>query len=353
MRLAFFLTLLTSPAFAEDAPVLAELAPRQVVTEFAHSQAAEQNSFAGVVTARIETDLGFPLNGTIAERLVTTGDIVAKGDVLARLNAEDLDADVRAAQAGVSVATAQLRAATNSFERASELAARGIDSAKNLEDAERALTAAKARLEQAQATLARANDMRGFAQLVAHADGVITQVYEESGASLTAGQPVLRLSDTDGREITIDLAEEDAMGLGLGAMFEATLSANPAIQTQASLTRIDPVAANSTRTRRVHLTLAETPMGFRLGALTQVVLIANPAQNVSLDVAAILNLDTTPQVWVVDRATNTAHLTGITVGETAGSRIAILTGLTVGDEVITKGINSITDGQIVGPRVSK
>ncbi len=62
-------------------------------------QSGEQRPFVGIVTANSETDLGFPMIGTIAERPVSTGDQVAQGDVLARLDPEDLEADVRAAEA--------------------------------------------------------------------------------------------------------------------------------------------------------------------------------------------------------------------------------------------------------------
>ena len=353
MRLALIICLFAHPAFAEQSTSAEPLQPRPVVSELVNLQAALESSFVGIVSARAEIDLGFPLNGTIVERSVDAGDLVNKGDIIARLDPEDLDADVRAAEAGVIVVTAQLRSVQDAETRARQLLGRGVDSETNLEDAERALTAAQARLEQAQATLEQANDLRSLASLAAPQHGVITQVYEEVGASLTSGQAVVRLAGTEAREITIDVTEQDAAGLSVGTMFDAYLAANSEVTAQASLTRIDPVAAASTRTRRVHLTLSKPPVGFRLGALVHVFPAADAQLGVSLDQTAILDIEENPKVWVVDRSTNVVGRVRVTLGKTFGARVQIIDGLEAGDEVVTKGINSLEEGQIVGPRVSE
>lgn len=353
MRFALALCLMALPAFADQSDNVRASAPRPVVSELVDMRAGLKSSFVGVVSAKAEIDLGFPLSGTIVERPVGVGDLVKKGDILAQLDPEDLDADVRTAQAGVTVVRAQLRSAQDAATRARALLGRGVDSETSLEDAQRALTAAEARFEQAQATLEQANDMRSFATMTAPQDGVITLVYEEAGASLVAGQSVLRLAGAEGREITIDLTEQDVAGLTVGTVFDASLTANADITAKATLTRIDPVAAASTRTRQVHLTLTEPPTGFRLGALVRVVPSADAQLGVSLARSAIRDFDTSPFVWVVDRTTNAVRRVPIALGTSIGSRVQIADGLEAGDEVITKGINSLEDGQIVGPRVTQ
>lgn len=350
MRLSLLFMLLALPAFAQDAPAVAQ--PRPVVSEKPTAWERHQITLAGVVGARTETDLGFPLNGTIAERPVDVGDIITKGDILAQLDTDDLDSDVRAAKAGITVAAAQLRAAQAAADRARALSQQGVDSEAKLEDALRVLASAQARSEQAAATLERAEDMRGFAVLRAPNDGVITEVYAETSAVLTTGQPVVRLAEMDGREITVDVAEQNLAGLKLGTVFKAELAADTSVTTRAELTRIDQVAASSTRTRRVHLTLQEAPPGFRLGALARVTPDADVALGLSVARSAILDLDTAPSVWVVDRTTDTVQRRRVTLGVDFGERVQILEGLDAEDEVIIKGINSLEDGQIVGPSVT-
>lgn len=348
---------LAAPALASDEVVPTDGTPRPLVSVVVNEHAAYRNRFVGLVSARTETDLGFLLAGTLAERPVETGDLVKKGAVLARLDPEDLDADVRAAEAGVQVATAQLRAARDAESRARELLSRGTDSATRLEDAERGLTAAIATVEQARAALAQARDVRGFATLTAPQDGVVIETNAEAGASVTAGEAVVVLAGTETREITLDVIERDAAALSEGMMFDVTLAANPNVTAQASLRRIDPVAAASTRTRRVHLTLLDPPEGFRLGALVHITPATMARADIILDDSAILDPDGTPAVWTVTRAadggTGTVHRTPVQLGDRFGPRVRVTGGISAGDEVITKGIHSLKEGQTVGPSVSQ
>ncbi|SMX44892.1 efflux RND transporter periplasmic adaptor subunit [Actibacterium lipolyticum] len=347
------LTLLATPVFAEESATPVETAPRPVVSEQVNTQTGERTTYVGSVAARVETDLAFPLIGTIAERGAELGDIVKAGDLLAQLSPEDLDSDVRAAEAGVTVATAQLRSAKDADERARALEQRGVGSAVQTEDTERALAAATARLEQANSTLARAQEMRSFADLTAPQDGIITQVYAEAGVTLAAGEPVLSLAATDGREIVIDLTEQDSAAMDIGATFDVWLVARSDIRSQATLTRIDPVAERSTRTRRLHLTLEEPADGFLLGSLAWAAPVDGAEAGISIPLAAVVDPQGAPHVWVVDRSTNTVARTKVVLGEQFGARVRVTDGLTAGDEVITRGINSIEDGQRVGPRVSQ
>jgi RND family efflux transporter MFP subunit len=340
-------------AVAADTPAPGTSTPRPVVSVIVNPESGLPVTFVGTVTAKIEADLGFPLAGSIAERPVSAGDTVARGEVLARLDPEDLDAALRAAEAGVTVAEAQLRSATDARDRAEVLARRGVGSATRLDDAERARVAAAARLEQAQADVARARDMLGLATLTAPQDGVVTSVSAEPGATVAAGQPVLRLAATDEREVAIDLTEQDVAAHPLGTRFVVRLVANPEVAADATLNRIDPVAFAATRTRTAHLTLQNAAMEFRLGALGRVTRAAEADAGVALLAAAILDADATPAVWVVAGADRRVERRPVTLGPAVGDFVVVASGLNAGDEVVTKGIHSLEDGQPVGPRVTE
>jgi RND family efflux transporter MFP subunit len=336
---------------SETDPV--DAAPRPVVSVNITAVPAGLISIIGTVDARVQTDLGFPVIGTIAERPAEIGDQVLRGDLLARLDPQDMEADLRAAQAGVTVAEAELRSAMDADNRARELVQRGVESETRLESADRALNASEARLEQARAALARAEDTRGYAELFATQDGIITEVYAEPGSTLSAGDPVVRLVGTDQREVVIDVLEQNLAAFDVASSFDAALLVNPAIKAHVVLSRIDPVANRSTRTRRVRLRLIDPPTAFRLGALVSLVPADDAAAGISIPQSAILEPDgDAPSVWVVDRSDNSAKRTTVELGETFGPWVGIKGGLAMGDEVILKGIHSITDGQIVGPQAA-
>ena len=342
-----------SQALAED-PTETATTPRPVVSETVTLVPAASTSFIGIVDAHVKTDLGFPVAGTIAERPVNVGDLVKRGDVLARLDPQDLDAELRAAEAGVSVATAQLNSAKDARSRAQQLLDRGVDSKTRLESEERSLKAAEANNEQARASLARAKDLRGYADLVAPQDGLITEVYVEPGASLSTGDPVVRLVGTQQREVVIDVTEQDLASLSATSSFDAVLIANPTVMTRVTLSRIDPVANRSTRTRRARLALEDAPAGFRLGALVRLLPSSGVKAGISLPKSAILDVEgDTPSVWVIDRKTNSVSQTQIKLGAQFGAYIRVQDGLSVGDEVVLKGIHSLQEGQVVGPQVTQ
>lgn len=345
--------LIAFPAAGADAPDPAQAPPRPVVSTIVNPESGLPVTYVGAVAARVEADLGFPLAGTLAERGVNAGETVTSGAILALLDPEDLDANVRAAEAGVTVAKAQLRSASDARGRAEELARRGVGSTTRVESANRAFVAAEAQLEQARADAARATDMRSLATLAAPQDGVVTAVFVEPGAAVSAGQPILRLAATGEREIVIDLTEQDLATYPPGTAFDAVLVANPAVAAGATLDRIDPVAERATRTRRAHLTVGSAPEAFRLGALVRVSPSARDDAGVALPASAILDAGTAPAVWVVDRADDRVHRRSITLGPSAGEFVVVASGLMPGEEIVTKGIHSIEDGQVVGARVTE
>uniref|UniRef100_UPI003568CA46 efflux RND transporter periplasmic adaptor subunit n=1 Tax=Puniceibacterium confluentis TaxID=1958944 RepID=UPI003568CA46 len=344
-----------TPAFADEPgdTVAAGQRPRPVVSERVAPQSGLASSWVGSVAASSDLDLGFLRLGTLAERTVDTGDIVRKGDVLARLDASDLEAELRSAEAGVTIAKAGLQTAQDAFERAEQLASRGVGSEMAMQSARNDLAAAEAAMEQARAAEARARDARDHADLSAPMAGVITSVSAEPGAILSAGEAVMRLSSTDKLEVIIALSEEDAAGMVAEAVFDVRLLSNPEVTTQATLTRIDPLSARATRTRAAHLTLAsDANAGFRLGALVNVTLQSGRGALTTLPVTALIDGAEPPAVWRVNGDSRQVSRVTVVTGPRAGGRVVILQGVADGDEIVIRGVNSIEDGQTVGPRIA-
>ena len=84
--------------------------------------------FVGVVRARYENDLGFRVAGKIVTRVVNVGDRVHAGDVVARLDPQDLKLQVESAEAELAAATSNLAQAAADLERYTTLRGRGYAS---------------------------------------------------------------------------------------------------------------------------------------------------------------------------------------------------------------------------------
>ncbi len=124
--------------------VEAAAAPRPVVSILVSDTQAAGHSIPGVIAARIEVALGFQTLGRVTARNVDIGDVVRQGEVLATLNPDDLQGDVRTAQAAVEAAQVELRTARATAERTRSLVQRNVASTAQLEQAERTLAAAQA-----------------------------------------------------------------------------------------------------------------------------------------------------------------------------------------------------------------
>lgn len=323
--------------------------PRPVVTEIVTDAPPPAQSWPGVIAASTEVEMAFRTLGRIVERPVDIGDRIEAGAVLARLDPEDLSGNVRAAEAAAAAADVQLRTARSTAERTRSLAGRNVTSTAQLEQAERALAAAEAAAAQAQSQLVRARDALGFAEMKAPFAGIVSAVQTTVGTVVAAGQPVLTLSAETGLEARIDLTQTQLKGIVPGTAFLVRRDTVGATPIAGRVSRIDPVADPRTRTRRVHITL-EDGAGFRLGSLIRASRADSPAPRLSVPAAALIAGDA-PAVWVVTRD-GAAQVTrrAVRLGDTRGGRVTVTSGLAPGEEVVIRGVNSLTEGQAVGRR---
>ena len=332
--------------------------PRPVVSEILSDRAARPRPVPGFIAARNEVALAFLTLGRVTQRDVDLGDAVEMGAVIARLDPEDLDGQVRAAEAAVAAAQAQYDTTLATTERTRHLAIRDVASTAQLEQAENALAAAESALRQAQSQLVRARDQQGFAEIIAPFDGVISAVWAEPGEVVQAGAPIVTLSGRDPREAVIDLPETELQGMRAGTLWTVWQAATPDLRFTAPVDRIAPLADARTRTRRVRLSLPpEAP--FRLGAMIRASRNGQQGQDLTLPASAILQegdalADGPAQVWVVTRDAGadagTVALQPVTIALRPDGRVNV-TGLPAGTEIVTRGIHSLTEGQPVARRV--
>ncbi len=340
-----------SAVAAEDEAEPHKMLPRPVVSEITGKNIAAARGYLGTVTARVEVDLGVPISGIIASRPVKLGDTVKRGDIIAQINPETLKAAVWAARAGIIVAEQQLNSAQALLEREKTLFKRGVESKARLQDAERGFAAAKARLDQARATLARAEDTLESSVLRAPQNGIIIATLVEAGAAISAGQPIVRLAGTDARELVVDLSETNLALLPQDVEFSTHLLAVPDTNAKAHLRSIDPVADQRTRTRRVHFLLTNPPAEYRIGALARILPPPHGGGTLTVPVSALLIQNGQARVWRISPKDRAVTSVPVVTGAQLGQRVVVLSGLEPDQEIVTKGIHSLKDGQIVGPRV--
>ena len=163
-----------------------------------------------------EVEIGTDLAGTLDEVQVSEKSRVKKGDVLARLRADDYRAELAEAKAGVSEAEANLRLAQQKFARIQGLVSQQVDSQQNLDQARRDLDAALAQREVAVAAARRLDATLAKTEIRSPIDGVVVTRLVDTGETLKDGQPLFTVADLSRVRIEVEVDEFDAGRIRLG-----------------------------------------------------------------------------------------------------------------------------------------
>ena len=317
-------------------------------------------SFTGVIGARVQSDLGFRVQGKVVQRLVDAGQTVRRGQPLMRIDPVDLGLQARAASDAVTAARARARQAGDDEARYRDLVADGAVSASSYDQLKAAADAAKAQLSAAEAQYDVARNAAGYALLVADADGVVVDTLAEPGQVVGAGQSVVRLAHAGPREAVVQLPE--TMRPRLGSQAQATLYGGQAAGV-ARLRQLADAADRVTRTYEAKYVLdgqlADAPLGatvtLRLDADGSTDALRSGAQQagvpqagaLQVPAAAVLDAGKGSGVWTV--AGEPAKVTWRKVDVLAlGDDVARVTGqLKPGERVVALGAHLLHDGDAV------
>jgi RND family efflux transporter MFP subunit len=303
----------------------------------------QTRDFVGVVRARYETDLGFRVAGKITERLVNVGDNVRKGDIVARLDPQDLRLQVESAEAEFAAAQSSLAQASGELDRTTQLKARGFASTADFDRKTAANDEAEGRLERAKRTLSLARNQLGYAELKADADGVVTSALAEPGQVVALGQGVVRVARHGEKEALVALPET-WLSEARKATASVQLWSERGRSFKAQLRELSPQADPATRTYAARFTITDADDSVALG-MTATVSLSNADNDriARLPLSAILNRGTGPTVYLVD--TNDALvLRPVQVASFTEDAALVTAGVNDGDEVVTLGVQKLEAG---------
>src|SRR3954463_4738204 len=327
---------------ANTAPAIKAERPVQVLrVNFEQENAARE--FVGIVRARYEADLGFRVAGKIVARLVNVGDRVRAGDVVARLDPQDLRLQTESAEAELSAAESNLAQAAADHERYTALRTRGYASVADFDRKKWAKDEAEGRLERAKRALDLARNQLDYTDLKANADGVITATLAEAGQVVAIGQAVARLAHRGEKEAVVALPET-WLGEARKSNARVTLWSDRDRSFNAVLRELPPQADAGSRTYAARFTIEDADDSVAFGMTATVTLArASDVAIVRLPLSAILNRGTGPFVYVVD-GSGMLSQRPVTVASFSESSAAVTSGISEGDKVVTLGVQKLEAG---------
>ncbi|MEM5518393.1 efflux RND transporter periplasmic adaptor subunit [Henriciella sp. AS95] len=176
--------------------------------------------FTGLVSAKRTSELGFSAGGRIARMDVDVGDRVVAGQSLAVLDTRGLRSQLVSAEAQIAEAVANHALAMSTVERQNALLAKGHVAQQRVDEAVAQATTAKARIDAASAQAETLRVQIDLSRITAPYGGMITHRNFDEGAIASPGAPVFELVETDALEARIGLPSSLAAELDIGHDYE-------------------------------------------------------------------------------------------------------------------------------------
>jgi RND family efflux transporter MFP subunit len=322
----------------------ARLQPPRVEVFKAKAAGSNSRTFTGIVEARVQSDLGFRVGGKVLERLVNMGQRVQKGQILMRLDPEDLKLSATAQQANVEAARAKYTQTSADEKRSAMLVNSGVISRREYDQDRAALDSAKAQLDAAEAQARVSNNSSQYAVLLADADGVIVQTLSEPGQVVVAGQTVIQLAHDGPREALINLPE--GLRPDLGTIASARLYGQDQTY-QARLRELSEAADPSSRTFAARYVLEGEAAWAPLGSTVTITLVTKQSsgnQSVLVPVWAIYDRGSGPGVWIVDDKSE-VKFRFVKIASIGQEEVVVSRGVDPGENVVALGAQLLHEGQ--------
>jgi RND family efflux transporter MFP subunit len=317
---------------------------------------AESEVFAGDIRARIEADHAFRVGGKISQRLVDAGAVVKKGQVLARIDPQDVRYAADAGKAQVAAQKTEADFADAELKRFQDLFSKGFVSQSALDQKINVANAAKARLDAARAQSSMSLNQEGYATLHAETSGVVTQVMAEAGQVVAAGQSVMKIANPQEKELAISVPESklgDFKGKDATPReLRVALWSSPETYYKARVREIGGAADPITRTYAVRISLLELDDSIQLGMSAYAVFAgANAAGTLAVPLSALYVRDKTTGVWQIaaDGKVALKAVTIIQYRETSAIIKANNGSVKPGDTIVAAGVHKLREGEVVKP----
>jgi membrane fusion protein, multidrug efflux system len=324
-------------------------APRTAVVRTVGAGDTQQLSvYAGEVRARHEADLAFRVGGKVLERPVTLGAKVKKGDLLARLDPQDVEANAEAAKAQVVAASSDLALAKAEFDRTKSLAEQQFVSGSVLDQRRASLLAAQARLQQARSQAEVASNQASYARLLADRDGTVTATPADAGQVVSAGQPVVRLAASNEREVLIYVPEQRIAAMAVGTAVIVRPWAAKDSLLEGVVREVASAADVATRTYAVRVAVPKAGEQLPLGATAAVAFAGSEKPAIVLPHGAVVQRDGSASVWVL-AADNSLSARTVKISAYREEGALIEGGLANGDRVVVAGAHRLAAGDKVKP----
>lgn len=310
-----------------------------------------------------------------ADSLLAAGAISQELAQRRRADAQKADAAVLQARQSVRGAQARLDGAKANIRKADAqtvMANKRIDQAQSelmthhahVRTTQAAAASAQQKIAQAQSQAKEADALysgaaasKGYAQIVAETNGVVTDRLISAGTLVNPGQPILRIAQVSPVRLQANVAEADIAKIRVGATVHVWHRDTDERPLLAQVTSVSPSLDAEARTGVVEAVVQNVDRKFLPGQfLTMEIATGQTKDAVTVPLSAIhttmAGAGQERFVWVAVETDGRiiAHRRKVKVGAQSGNRVSIISGLIQGDKVVVQGGTELVDGQSLSPQ---
>ena len=329
----------------------------------------------GVLEARRSYNLAPTITSRVSRVLVDQGDHVRSGELLAEMDAVDLNDRVNSSEqaaersiysiqvAGAQLAEAQsrLQNANSAYARFIELRANGYVSQEMVDAKMHEKNAALAAVAAATAALSSAQldqnrtradasgigKLRAQTRLLSPVNGIVVARLAEPGVTVVAGQTIIQVIDPSSLWVKTRIEQKQAGLIRAGQSAGIVLRSQSQTVLQGSVKRVEQIGDAITEERLVDVVFAQPGVSAVVGELAEVTIkLPQLEQVLSIPTAALKRLDNQDGVWVVQGGQ--VQFKPVTPGlSTLEGRTQIVSGLNAGDELVVYSQQALHAGMKV------
>jgi RND family efflux transporter MFP subunit len=340
------------------------------VTQMYPSQTFTLLNASGYVVAQRKAAVASKVTGRLISLSVEEGSTVKKGQVIARLESDDVaaardqaEANRDAARYALEQAKAEFNDATITFNRNKELIGQGYvaqaeydASEARFRKAKAGVSAAEAAVHASVAALQGANVAYEYTLIRAPFDAVVLtknadigDIVTPIGAAADAKAAVVSIADMSSLQVEVDVSESNLQQVKTGQPCEILLDALPEYRFRGAVHMIVPTADRTKATVMVKIRFIDSDnrilpeMSAKVAFLSREVKSDEEKPRTVVNPDAIVDRKDKKTVFLI--TDNRVIETQVTLGEKLGDMVEVLSGVKTGDRIVLKPLDRMRNGQ--------
>ena len=290
------------------------------------------------------------VSGYIKDWKADIGTPVKSGDLLAEIDAPDLDQQIMQAEAGLASAQANSKLSTATLQRGQQLIPSGAVSKQDLDQRSADAANKDGLVRSAQANLDRLRVLEKYKQITAPFDGLVTTRNTDVGALINAGSggaPLFVVSDTSKLRVYVNVPQSYVPSIRVGTKANLTVPEYPGRTFSAIVEASAQAVDVASGTTRMLLVVDNASGELMTGAFTNVsFVLPHPAVAINVPASALIFDQSGLQVATVG-ADSKVLLKKVTITRDLGKQVEIGSGLSADDNVIESPPDGVASGDPV------